>query len=100
MNRLKIDSNKLAMDEKSLEDFQSLHAHHQQTLNLFYLMRMCLSPVVESLILLDRLMFLAENGFCNQLGEAFLVRMFDSVVSPRCMALIAFRYDNKHNRKP
>lgn len=53
---------------------------------LFYLVRLCLSQVVECLILLDRLLFLYENG-C---GNAFLVKLFDPAVSPRCHGIVAF----------
>ncbi|CAG9123028.1 unnamed protein product [Plutella xylostella] len=54
---------------------------------LFYLLRMCLAQVVESVILLDRLLFLYENGFEN----VFLVKLFDPVLSPRCHGIVAVR---------
>ncbi|XP_001809803.1 probable methyltransferase-like protein 25 [Tribolium castaneum] len=56
-------------------------------LNVFYLLRCKLSPVVESLILLDRLLFLQEQGFEN----SFLVQFFDPVVSPRCYGIVAVK---------
>ncbi|XP_063625377.1 probable methyltransferase-like protein 25 [Cydia splendana] len=54
---------------------------------LFYLIRLCLAQVIESLILLDRLLFLKENGFNN----TFLVKLFDPVLSPRCHSIVAIR---------
>lgn len=93
VKKLDIDTKDLKLDEITLRDFELSYYYQKETLDLFYLLRMCLSPVIESLILLDRLMFLMENGFCKQIGEAFLVRLFDSVLSPRCMALVAFRYE-------
>lgn len=54
---------------------------------LFYLLRLCLAQVVESLILLDRLMFLLEHGFEN----VYLVKLFDPVLSPRCHSIVAIR---------
>uniref|UniRef100_A0A2A4K2Y0 Methyltransferase domain-containing protein n=1 Tax=Heliothis virescens TaxID=7102 RepID=A0A2A4K2Y0_HELVI len=54
---------------------------------LFYLLRLCLAQVVESLILLDRLMFLFENGF----KDVYLVKLFDPVLSPRCHSIVAVR---------
>lgn len=54
---------------------------------LFYLLRLCLAQVVESVILLDRLLFLYENGF----ELAYLVKLFDPVLSPRCHGLVAIR---------
>ncbi|XP_041981322.1 methyltransferase-like protein 25 isoform X2 [Aricia agestis] len=54
---------------------------------LFYLMRLCLAQVVESVILLDRLLYLHENGFNN----VYLVKLFDPVMSPRCHSIVAIR---------
>lgn len=54
---------------------------------LFYLIRLCLAQVIESLILLDRLMFLYENGF----DKVYLVKLFDPVVSPRCHSIVAVK---------
>lgn len=54
---------------------------------LFYLLRLCLAQVIESVILLDRLLFLCENGF----KEVFLVKLFDPVLSPRCHSIVALR---------
>ncbi|XP_047997987.1 probable methyltransferase-like protein 25 [Leguminivora glycinivorella] len=54
---------------------------------LFYLIRLCLAQVIESLILLDRLLFLKENGF----NDTFLVKLFDPVLSPRCHSIVAIR---------
>ncbi|XP_045523589.1 probable methyltransferase-like protein 25 isoform X1 [Pieris brassicae] len=54
---------------------------------LFYLIRLCLAQVVESVILMDRLLFLYENGFTN----VFLVKLFDPVLSPRCHSIVAIR---------
>ncbi|CAG9788270.1 unnamed protein product [Diatraea saccharalis] len=54
---------------------------------LFYLLRLCLAQVVESVILLDRLLYLFENGFKN----VYLVKLFDPVLSPRCHGLVALR---------
>ncbi|XP_060804074.1 probable methyltransferase-like protein 25 isoform X2 [Amyelois transitella] len=54
---------------------------------LFYLLRLCLAQVVEGVILLDRLLFLFENGF----KDVFLVKLFDPVLSPRCHSIVAVR---------
>ncbi|XP_046967738.1 probable methyltransferase-like protein 25 [Vanessa cardui] len=54
---------------------------------LFYLVRLCLAQVIESVILLDRLLYLYENGF----EKVFLVKLFDPVLSPRCHAIVVVR---------
>nr|XP_023023967.1 methyltransferase-like protein 25 isoform X1 [Leptinotarsa decemlineata] len=79
---LKIDITDLEINEVYEEHEARIHE-----LNLFYLIRGMLSPVIESLILLDRLLFLHEQGHDN----SFLVQLFDPVVSPRCYGLIAMK---------
>ncbi|XP_068629351.1 probable methyltransferase-like protein 25 [Battus philenor] len=54
---------------------------------MFYLLRLCLAQVIECLLLLDRLLYLLENGF----GKAYLVKLFDPVLSPRCHSIVAIR---------
>lgn len=45
-------------------------------------------PLLEALILADRLWSLES---CSEVGYATLVRLFDPVQSPRCMALVAVK---------
>lgn len=54
---------------------------------LFYLVRLCLAQVIESVILLDRLLYLFENGF----EKCYIVKLFDPVLSPRCHSIVAIR---------
>ncbi|TVU49122.1 hypothetical protein EJB05_00414, partial [Eragrostis curvula] len=54
----------------------------------FWCLRAALGPVVETYILLDRLLFLQEEG--NPV-EAFLFPIFDPTMSPRNMAIIAWK---------
>ncbi|CAH2041703.1 unnamed protein product, partial [Iphiclides podalirius] len=60
---------------------------HWRRVVLFYLLRLCLAQVVEGVVLLDRLLYLMENGF----ERAFLVRLFEPVLSPRCHSIVAVR---------
>ena len=54
---------------------------------LFQLMRISIAHVIESVILIDRLLYLKEiNRF-----EATLVRLFDPVVSPRCYGIVSLK---------
>ncbi|CAH9064120.1 unnamed protein product [Cuscuta epithymum] len=52
----------------------------------YWSLRAALGPVLETIILLDRLLFLQESGKCMQVG---LFPLFDPVLSPRNMAIIA-----------
>ncbi|KAL7130646.1 hypothetical protein ABFS83_13G148800 [Erythranthe nasuta] len=53
----------------------------------YWALRAGLGPVLETLLLLDRLLFLQEQG--NSLIEAVMLPLFDPLLSPRNMALIA-----------
>jgi hypothetical protein len=64
-------------------------AAHGRQLNCFYQLRALLAPVVESVILLDRLLFMLEHPDTR---SASLVKLFDPVTSPRCYALVATKF--------
>ncbi|GBP74387.1 Methyltransferase-like protein 25 [Eumeta japonica] len=70
-----------------LTDLHAKYEKEHYNLVLFYLLRLCFAQVVESVILLDRLLFLFENGFEN----AFLVALFDPTLSPRCHGVVALK---------
>lgn len=72
------------------EELMMLYTNYEpkrHDINLFYLLRSLLSSAIESLILLDRLLFLLENNYEN----SFLVQLFDPVISPRGYGLIAIK---------
>ncbi|KAF5273060.1 hypothetical protein FQR65_LT04802 [Abscondita terminalis] len=76
---------KICNDE--IDDLFNEYKCYEKQLYVFHMLRCMLAPVIESLILLDRLLFLYENGH----ESALLVHLFDAVVSPRCYGLIAFK---------
>jgi hypothetical protein len=51
----------------------------------FYSLRLMLATVVETAVLLDRLLYLRENGCASTLAA-----VFDSRISPRNFAVIGF----------
>ncbi|XP_061400017.1 probable methyltransferase-like protein 25 [Musca vetustissima] len=61
--------------------------HHKSHLDMFYLLRMSFAPVLETIILLDRLLFLLENGH----KQSYILAAFDAVVSPRRFAIISIK---------
>lgn len=75
------------LDENDLNAVLSEFDYQRQLLNLFYLTRMTLAPVLETVILLDRLLYLKENG----IERSYIVKLFDSVVSPRCYGIVALK---------
>lgn len=70
-----------------IEEIGQMYKNQQKYLELFYLLRMTFAPILEALILLDRLLYLRENGYdCS-----YLLRLFDAIISPRCYAIIAIK---------
>ncbi|XP_076802452.1 methyltransferase-like protein 25B isoform X2 [Clavelina lepadiformis] len=49
-----------------------------------FMISLVLAPVVESIILLDRVLYLKENGY-----ESELLSIFEPLLSPRCFAVVA-----------
>ncbi|XP_071448767.1 probable methyltransferase-like protein 25 [Hetaerina americana] len=76
---------KFTLSESDVDEMCLKFKHFKSKITMFYIMRMFLAPVVETVILLDRLLYILEEG----INEAYLVKLFDPVVSPRCFALCA-----------
>ena len=56
----------------------------ERRLYIFHQLRILLARVIESLILIDRMLFLLDNEI-----EPSVLGLFDPVVSPRCYVLVA-----------
>jgi len=68
---------------KLLED----HEFDRRLINFNYFLRLLTAKVIETLILLDRYLFLLESN----IHDVFLVKIFDPVISPRNYSLIAIK---------
>lgn len=75
------------LPDSYLLEISAAYESEWEKLVLFYLLRLSLAQVVESVILLDRLLFLRELGW----SDSFLVRLFDPVLSPRCHGIVVKR---------
>ncbi|RVE46595.1 hypothetical protein evm_008728 [Chilo suppressalis] len=75
------------LPRETIQEFCSNMESQWKKIALFYLLRLCLAQVIETVILLDRLLYLLENGF----EKVYLVKLFDPVLSPRCHGLVALR---------
>lgn len=75
------------INDEEIMGLYEKYEHRRHDVNLFYLLRGILSSAIESLILLDRLLYLLENNYEN----SFLVHLFDPVISPRCYGIIAIK---------
>ncbi|KAH8254027.1 hypothetical protein KR032_008098 [Drosophila birchii] len=76
-----------AIGEAELQELLQEYAKHKHYLDLFYLLRMSFAPILESLILLDRLLYLKELGY----DRSYLIDLFDPVISPRHYAIVAIK---------
>ena len=82
----KADINSTLSDE-AIHGYMDTHgAAYGRKLNCFYQLRALLAPVVESIILLDRVLFVLEH---REVESVALYKLFDAVTSPRCYALVA-----------
>ncbi|GFO14633.1 protein rrnad1-like [Plakobranchus ocellatus] len=68
-----------------LSDCTKLTNHWKRVVG-FYTLRLSLAPLVETLLLLDRALFLLDNGV-----RSLLVPIFDPQLSPRNFALLALK---------
>lgn len=75
-------------DENIQEIYTSYNAQYERKLNAFYQFRLMFAPLVEAIILTDRLLFLSENPLIE---KAYLVRLFDSNISPRSYAIVGIK---------
>lgn len=77
----------ITITEEEINELYSVYQYKEDELNLFNLFRCLVAPVIESLILLDRLLFLLEQGH----DRSYLVQLFNPVISPRCYGLISLK---------
>ncbi|XP_065560150.1 methyltransferase-like protein 25B isoform X2 [Artemia franciscana] len=75
------------LDKKELQSVETLkRLSRWQEVYKFYTIRLMLAPVIETVILLDRLLFLKERGF-----RATILPLFDPVLSARNLTIVAMK---------
>ncbi|XP_028406922.1 protein RRNAD1-like isoform X2 [Dendronephthya gigantea] len=81
---LEIDEDRPSREE--IHVVEELHGRKQFNVVVFYVLRLLMAPVVEGLVLVDRLIYIKEK-----LPEinARIFRLFDPDISPRNLAIIA-----------
>uniref|UniRef100_A0A1B6E0U3 Methyltransferase domain-containing protein n=2 Tax=Clastoptera arizonana TaxID=38151 RepID=A0A1B6E0U3_9HEMI len=82
----KLELDEIKISDEELEQFYVSHLHERELFEKFFFIRVVLAPVVEGIILLDRQLYLHEQG----IEESYIAQLFDPYVSPRCHAIIAF----------
>ena len=77
-----------------LREIYQTKEHLMKSVETFNIIQALLQPVAEALILIDRILFLRENGIDN----ASLQQIFDDRISPRCFVTIAHKKDAQNSQ--
>ncbi|CAO3612872.1 unnamed protein product [Cunninghamella blakesleeana] len=88
---------KLKMDPDLINDEESISHYHRfknqlymdKRIAVLWTIRALLGPVIESLILVDRYLYLDENIPSSHTKKVWLQPLFDSIISPRNMVIMA-----------
>lgn len=79
---------KFIQDEKKMEEFYSQFNPNKDgiihSVECYWSLRALLGPLIEALVLIDRILYLHEND-----RKAYLLRIFEYKVSPRSIAIIS-----------
>lgn len=67
-------------------EYAKEHDREWKEMLVFYLFRMSLAPVIEAVLVLDKVLYLLESA---EVEEVRLVKLFDAIVSPRCYLIQA-----------
>lgn len=86
------------MTDEEILDFWTKNSHMKFRFDAYIQLKMILSPVIEYVILLDRLIYLHEvekemqtpDSKVTTMNEHYLIKIFDPTISPRCHAMVSF----------
>lgn len=74
--------------DKIISRFLSKYQPHFRNLVCFYALQMLVAPVIESLVVVDRLLHVHEHPLVQ---HAHIQALFDECVSPRNLVLVAVK---------
>lgn len=77
----------MQISSERIEELMKEYDHDRHLIKINYFIRLLNAKVIETLILLDRYLFLLENN----VDDVFLVKIFDPVISPRNYGFIAIK---------
>lgn len=86
-DKFKLDNRKLS--DEQIENYIKKNQKMKTRLDIYIQLKYILAPIIEYVILLDRLVYLKEMDTEDKF-ENFIVKLFDPAISPRCHALISF----------
>lgn len=74
--------------EQVISGFITRYEDEKKKLAAFFQLKTVLAPIIEAIIILDRLYFLLEQ---DTVSDAYICQLFDPLISPRCYAIIAYK---------
>ncbi|XP_029343839.1 methyltransferase-like protein 25 isoform X3 [Acyrthosiphon pisum] len=77
----------IEIDNEKINAFYDKYLIEYERLKVFFILKQALAQVIEGLIIMDRLLYLHEQG----INEAFVAKLFDPLLSPRNHAIIALK---------
>ncbi|XP_060870955.1 probable methyltransferase-like protein 25 isoform X3 [Metopolophium dirhodum] len=77
----------IEIDNGKINAFYDKYLIEYERLKVFFILKQALAQVIEGLIIMDRLLYLHEQG----INEAFVAKLFDPLLSPRNHAIIALK---------
>ena len=75
-------------EDESLSKRIDSHLKEWWKVVIYYSLRLCFAPLIETAILLDRCLFLLEHGHISN-----IVPIFDPMLSPRNLVLLSMKLD-------
>ncbi|KAJ3071632.1 Methyltransferase-like protein 25 [Podochytrium sp. JEL0797] len=89
LSRLQIDAEAEGLFKAKLQAYEERFKSREKEIAIVWTLRSMMGSVFESLLLVDRYLFLAEQKQACGLDRMEVVALFDPVVSPRNMVLVA-----------
>ncbi len=90
---LKLELNEKQLTDSQIQNYLDKNSDLKLKFNIYIQLKMILAPIIEYIILLDRLIYLNEKTIKSQKYSKFnhyLIKIFQSALSPRCHALVSF----------
>ncbi|KAI8984618.1 methyltransferase domain-containing protein [Mycotypha africana] len=89
LHRLKMPIDSITEEEAQAYYDQGIQMQADQQITIFWTLRALLAPVLESIILVDRWLYLTETIEDSPTKQVYLWPLFDPILSPRNMVIVA-----------
>ncbi|XP_008559386.1 probable methyltransferase-like protein 25 [Microplitis demolitor] len=87
LKKIGVDNNKIP-STNDLNELYETYVDHEWRMNAFQYLRVHLGSLIESALILDRVVYLLRSNKCSKVS---VVRLFDPIISPRCYLITALK---------